>query len=132
MVYFGRNIMSKPEKAEITTDNFVEKQKFSNKPLNPTSETIKNLTRNLNYYGFDKKIYGIDKIISVPIGNNPTDAGILQSGALTAKKNLFVNQYQKQIQKDIQEQEKEQQEEMKQEMENDKLQQDVLLSYLTR
>lgn len=104
------------------------------KAVNPSAKTVQRMIQRKNYYGFDKYNPNLNQFTSVNIGANPTDAGVLQSGLMAndAMKNKLVQQYQNKVISEVAQQQKMAEQEMQQESNNEMIQQDVLLSYLTR
>lgn len=104
------------------------------KAVNPSAKTVQRMIQRKNYYGFDKYNPNLNQFTSVNIGANPTDAGVLQSGLMAndAMKNKLVQQYQNKVISEVAQQQKMAEQEMQQESKNEMIQQDVLLSYLTR
>jgi hypothetical protein len=134
MVYYGFNKQPTNEQPLTTTKNIMtnpNKPKTKRFGYNPSSNTIKMARRLNNYYGFEK-IKGIDNIVDVNIGTNPTEAGIMASGVLTTKKNILVNQYEKSLMNTEKQIQKEQIDKDIEQQKEETIKEDVLLSYITR
>lgn len=133
-VYFGLNKPQQHEQPLTETNNILrqpKKQLKMNFSINPSTETVKKMAKGYNYFGFEQ-IKGIDRVVDVNIGTNPTEAGIFQSGVLTGKKDILNNQYTKEIIKTNNAIEKEQEQKQQEAEQDEIIQQDVLLSFLTR
>lgn len=135
-VYFGQNKMTHPEKfmglSSVGLTN-KEPENIHNK-INIDSKNVNKILQKKNYYGFDKYNRNLNQMTGVPLGSNPTEAGVLQSGVANTDKNkmVVVNLFAKKLEMEQKEQEKNQMEEIKEFEKNEQTRLDVLASYLLR